>query len=150
MTQNAASQVLVVGPGDYLAPNGGTSRCEQVVHRAAQFTQTKLMFVPTLFWVDEGYSSTRSVNSQASIKCIIIHCRGSTLSMLALIVMVAAAKHASPSHALITAMCRLLCYVSGPSDSVHCAAVECQLLMCGSVRFSRWADTSSVSRGNTE
>lgn len=65
-------QVLVVGSGDYLANDGGISRCEQVVGKATALTQTRIMFVPTLFWVDEGYKNLKSVNSQVNnfiMKC---------------------------------------------------------------------------------
>ena len=60
-------QILIEGPGDYLA-SGSSSRCEQMVARATSLMQTRLMFVPTLFWVDEGYKQLKTVNSQASIQ----------------------------------------------------------------------------------
>lgn len=59
-------QILLVGPGDY-AVNGGTSRCMQMVQKAAGNRQSRLMFTPTLFWVDKNFQQRKSVNSQ-------VHC----------------------------------------------------------------------------
>ena len=56
-------QILLVGPGDYNV-NSGTSRCMQMVQTAAQTKQSRLMFTPTLFWVDAGAQQRKSVNSQ--------------------------------------------------------------------------------------
>ena len=43
------SSVIAVGDGDWL-----TDRCVNMVDRAAKFKQSKIMFVPTLFWVQTG------------------------------------------------------------------------------------------------
>lgn len=43
---------------------GGTSRCIEMVNRAKALTQTSIMFVPTLFWVNEEQASLSSVNQQ--------------------------------------------------------------------------------------
>lgn len=61
----AGPQVILGGPGDYTFW-GGTygSRCIQMVDRAAALTQTRVMFVPTLYWVDDGFLDRKSVNSQ--------------------------------------------------------------------------------------
>jgi hypothetical protein len=56
-------QILLAGPGDYTM-SGGTSRCMQMVQRAATNRQSRLMFTPTLFWVDANYKQRKSVNSQ--------------------------------------------------------------------------------------
>lgn len=58
-----SSSVLVFGPSDYVL-NGGQSRCQTVVRNALANRQSTLMFVPTAFWVDNGYASLKSVNSQ--------------------------------------------------------------------------------------
>ena len=60
-----SSSVLVFGPSDYIL-NGGTSRCQQIVRNALTYKQSSIMFVPTAFWVDQGYLNRKSVNSQAS------------------------------------------------------------------------------------
>ena len=57
------SSVLVFGPSDYVL-TGNTSRCQEMVHNALTFNQTRLMFVPTAFWVNLNYSQLTSVNSQ--------------------------------------------------------------------------------------
>ena len=63
-------QILVSGPSDYDV-SGGTSRCIQMVDRAKALTQTSIMFVPTLFWVNENAASLSSVNQQV---CTLIPC----------------------------------------------------------------------------
>jgi len=60
------SSVLVFGPSDYVV-NGGQSRCQKIVKSALAYKQSKLMFVPTAFWVDESYTERKSVNSQVQI-----------------------------------------------------------------------------------
>lgn len=67
----ACMQVLVVGPSD-LSPtsSGGTSRCEQTVQRAAELTQSQLMFVPTLFWVDESSLQIKTPNEAVGSNCV--------------------------------------------------------------------------------
>ncbi|CAL8461829.1 g1360 [Coccomyxa elongata] len=60
------SSILLVGPGDY-ALNGGTSRCMQMVQKAAANRQSRLMFTPTLFWVDKNFQQRKSVNSQGNV-----------------------------------------------------------------------------------
>lgn len=60
-----APQILVMGPGDYL-DNGGSSRCEQMVERAAKLKQSRINFTPSLFWVDENGSSRKTVNAAVS------------------------------------------------------------------------------------
>lgn len=60
------SSILVFGPSDY-ALNGGRSRCQQMVSNALAYRQSRLMFVPTGFWVDLGYRELKTVNSQASM-----------------------------------------------------------------------------------
>lgn len=35
-----------------------------MVDRAAALTQTRVMFVPTLYWVDDSFTYRKSVNSQ--------------------------------------------------------------------------------------
>lgn len=59
-------QILLVGPGDYAA-SGGTSRCIQMVQKAAGNRQSRLMFTPTLFWVDKNFQQRKSVNSQVDL-----------------------------------------------------------------------------------
>ena len=61
-----SSSVLVFGPSDYVL-NGGQSRCQTVVQNALANKQSTLMFVPTAFWVDDGYASLKTVNSQVSL-----------------------------------------------------------------------------------
>ncbi len=61
-----SSSVLVFGPSDYVL-NGGQSRCQTIVQNALANKQSSLMFVPTAFWVDNGYASLKSVNSQVCI-----------------------------------------------------------------------------------
>ena len=58
-----SSSVLVFGPSDYVL-NGGQSRCQTIVQNALANKQSTLMFVPTAFWVDDGYASLKTVNSQ--------------------------------------------------------------------------------------
>lgn len=60
------SSILVYGPSDYVQ-QAGVSRCQQVVKNALSYKQSNLMFVPTAFWVDEGYLQRKSVNSQACL-----------------------------------------------------------------------------------
>ncbi len=60
------TQILLVGPGDY-ALNGATSRCMQMVQKAAANRQSRLMFTPTLFWVDKNFQQRKSVNSQVLV-----------------------------------------------------------------------------------
>eukprot|EP00884_Botryococcus_braunii_P004939 jgi/Botrbrau1/14446/Bobra.0014s0091.1 len=60
------SSILVMGPSDYLE-NGGTSRCEQMVERAAKLKQSRINFTPSLFWVDENGSSRKSVNAAGQV-----------------------------------------------------------------------------------
>nr|QOL01152.1 putative extracellular protein CSOL_075 [Pseudococcomyxa simplex] len=60
------SSILLVGPGDYAA-SGGTSRCIQMVQKAAGNRQSRLMFTPTLFWVDKNFQQRKSVNSQGNV-----------------------------------------------------------------------------------
>ena len=43
------SSIIAVGDGDWL-----NDRCVNMVDRAAQYKQSKIMFVPTLFWVQNG------------------------------------------------------------------------------------------------
>lgn len=43
------SSVIPVGEGDW-----STDRCVDMVARAARYTQSRIMFVPTLFWVQDG------------------------------------------------------------------------------------------------
>ena len=57
------SSILVFGPSDYVL-TGNTSRCQEIVHNALTFNQSRLMFVPTAFWVNLNYSQLTSVNSQ--------------------------------------------------------------------------------------
>ncbi len=59
-------QILLAGPGDYVM-NGASSRCIQMVQNAARNRQSRLMFTPTLFWVDDNYQQRKSVNSQ--VRC---------------------------------------------------------------------------------
>ena len=61
-----SSSVLVFGPSDYVL-NGGQSRCQSIVQSALTNKQSSLMFVPTAFWVDNGYASLKSVNSQVRL-----------------------------------------------------------------------------------
>ena len=56
-------QILIFGPNDYLQ-NGGQSRCQQMVASAASIHQSRVMFVPTLFWVDDSALERKTVNSQ--------------------------------------------------------------------------------------
>lgn len=58
-----SSSALVFGPSDYTL-NGGQSRCQAIVRNALANRQSTLMFVPTAFWVDNGYATLKSVNSQ--------------------------------------------------------------------------------------
>jgi hypothetical protein len=59
------AQILLEGPGDY-AVSGGSSRCIQMVQNAAaRIKQSRLMFTPTLFWVDSSSRAGKTVNSQA-------------------------------------------------------------------------------------
>lgn len=60
------SSVLVFGPSDYVL-NGGQSRCQTIVKSALAYKQSRLMFVPTAFWVDESYTQRKSVNSQGRV-----------------------------------------------------------------------------------
>jgi hypothetical protein len=57
------SSVLVFGPSDYVL-NGGQSRCQTIVKSALAYKQSRLMFVPTAFWVDNSYTERKTVNSQ--------------------------------------------------------------------------------------
>lgn len=54
-----------MGPSDYLDQGGG-SRCEQMVTRAAKLHQSSINFTPSLFWVDENATSRKSVNAAVS------------------------------------------------------------------------------------
>ena len=56
-------QILLAGPGDYNM-NGASSRCIEMVQHAATNRQSRLMFTPTLFWVDSNFQQRKSVNSQ--------------------------------------------------------------------------------------
>ena len=60
-------QILVSGSSDY-AVTGGTSRCIQMVNRAKALTQKSVMFVPTLFWVNENQADLSSVNQQVCLR----------------------------------------------------------------------------------
>jgi hypothetical protein len=58
-------QILISGQGDYTFYGGNYgSRCTQMVDRAAALQQSQVMFVPSLFWVDDGFMARKSVNSQ--------------------------------------------------------------------------------------
>ena len=56
-------QILLEGPSDYNPVGGGLSRCEGMVDRAAAIKQSRIMFTPTLFWVDENFKARKTVNS---------------------------------------------------------------------------------------
>ena len=59
------AQILLEGPGDYVVSDG-SSRCIQMVQNAAaRIKQSRLMFTPTLFWVDSSSRAGKTVNSQA-------------------------------------------------------------------------------------
>ncbi len=64
------SSVIAVGDGDWL-----TDRCVGMVERAATIKQSKIMFVPTLFWVQTGegpvdyYCYDRYWDDQGKVKC---------------------------------------------------------------------------------
>lgn len=62
-TPELNSSILIFGPSDYVA-NGGQSRCQKMVQNALAIKQSRLMFVPTAFWVDLGYKQLKTVNSQ--------------------------------------------------------------------------------------
>ena len=67
-------QILLLGPGDYTV-SGGTSRCIQMVQNAAsRIKQSRLMFTPTLFWVDSQHEQNQSPNAQARMQCPFPHC----------------------------------------------------------------------------
>ena len=64
------SSVIVVGDSDWLS-----DRCVNMVESAAQFKQSKIMFVPTLFWVQTGdgpvdhYCYDRHQDASGKWKC---------------------------------------------------------------------------------
>ena len=63
-----AMQILLEGPGDYTV-SGGSSRCIQMVQNAAsRIKQSRLMFTPTLFWVDSQHDQDQSPNAQARMQ----------------------------------------------------------------------------------
>ena len=49
-----SSSVIMMGPEDYTV-HGNTSECTNMVDRAALETNSRLNFVPTLFWVDRTH-----------------------------------------------------------------------------------------------
>eukprot|EP00884_Botryococcus_braunii_P003248 jgi/Botrbrau1/12924/Bobra.92_1s0004.1 len=62
------SAVILGGPGDYQYFGGSYgSRCTQMVDRAAMVRQSRIMFVPTLYWVDDDFVYRKSVNSQGRV-----------------------------------------------------------------------------------
>ncbi len=64
------SSIIAVGDGDWLS-----DRCVNMVDRASKFKQSKIMFVPTLFWVQDGngpvkhYCYDRRQDSQGKFSC---------------------------------------------------------------------------------
>ena len=65
-----SSSIITVGDSDILS-----DRCVQMVDRATKFKQTKLMFVPTLFWVQTGegpvdyYCYDRTYDHNGHVQC---------------------------------------------------------------------------------
>ena len=57
-----SSSIFLFGPEDYIL-HGNSSRCTQMVDRAAKEINSRLNFVPTLFWVDKKSSSSRPVTT---------------------------------------------------------------------------------------
>ena len=64
------SSVIVVGNGDWLS-----DRCVKMVDNAAQYQQSRIMFVPTLFWVQTGdgpvdyYCYERQYDNDGNVSC---------------------------------------------------------------------------------
>ena len=65
-----SSSIITVGDSDILS-----DRCVQMVDRATKFKQSKLMFVPTLFWVQTGegpvdyYCYDRTYDNNGHVQC---------------------------------------------------------------------------------
>ena len=63
-----SSSIVVVGPEDY-SLYGNTSRCMGMVDRAARETNSRLNFVPTLFWADRQYKPSKQPTNSISYFC---------------------------------------------------------------------------------
>ena len=65
-----SSSIITVGDSDILS-----DRCVQMVDRATRFRQKKLMFVPTLFWMQTGdgpvdyYCYNRTFDNNGQVQC---------------------------------------------------------------------------------
>ena len=65
-----SSSIITVGDSDILS-----DRCVQMIDRATKFRQSKLMFVPTLFWVQTGdgpvdhYCYSRTYDHNGHVQC---------------------------------------------------------------------------------
>lgn len=150
-------QVLVVGSGDYLANDGGISRCEQVVGKATALTQTRIMFVPTLFWVDEGYKNLKSVNSQVNnfiMKCYSFCEHTVRHQQVAPRIVSTAGPVQFAACIKLKASC-----ICPPLDafclvplltSLAFLAGQCVILLCRPAKCGWRRDTVSVPRGDTE
>ena len=66
-----SSSVVMMGAADYII-HGNTSECTNMVDRAALETNSRLNFVPTLFWVDRLHNLDTSTTSN-SISYFCLH-----------------------------------------------------------------------------
>ena len=75
-----SSSIILMGAPDYVL-HGNTSHCTNMVDRAAAQVNSRLNFVPTLFWVDKEQASGHTVaTSKISYYCFkrVTHADGST------------------------------------------------------------------------